>query len=514
MEGIVLGGNLVINKPVTAVWEITMGCNLRCGHCGSSCASLMPDELSTVEALRLCDDLAELGMEWVSLTGGEPTTRLDWDQIVQRLTSKGVKANLITNGWLMNEQLLDKAITAGVNIIAVSIDGLEQTHDMIRKKGSFQRIIQALDLMKERQIEPMVITTVNQKNLAELWRLKDVLISKGVRGWQVQIGFPMGNLAANREWVLEPSQVDEVIDIAHRTMLEGKLEVVLGDCLGYYSLKHIELLKMRTGGCPSQSCTAGKSTFGILHNGDITACTSNRDRDFIAGNIRERSLHEIWEDPNSFAWNRTMKKEMVEGLCGSCRFGEICLGGCSTSKLTFGGSVYAENRHCSYNFSMHRAAEKMNIIEDINVLLVMGREFAEQGLWQKAGLALTEAFRRGADDEAVFELYGYVSFKLANYTEALQANEKIIRYNPGNPYANKGMGLSLCRLGRTEKGIAYLKKAIGLASPDFMDPYYDLAVIYMENQRLDDALSVIEQSRLVTPEFAGELYERLLGAKL
>lgn len=501
----------MINKPTTAVWEITMGCNLRCGHCGSSCASPMPDELSTVEALKLCDDISELGMEWISLSGGEPTTRPDWDQLVKRLTSNGVKANLITNGWLMDEQLLDKAITAGVNIIAFSIDGLEPTHDMIRKKSSFQRIMRALELMKERNIGPMVITTVNKKNLAELSRLKDILIEKGVRGWQVQIGFPMGNLAENREWVLEPSQVDEVIDIAHQTMQEKRLEVIPGDCLGYYSLKHIELLKMRTGGCPPQSCTAGKGTFGILHNGDITACTSNRDRSFLAGNIRERSLREIWEDPASFAWNRTMKKEMIEGLCRTCRFGERCLGGCSNSKLTFGGSVYAENKHCSYNFAMHRAAEKLTMTEDKKVLLVKGRELADQGLWQKAGLVLTEAIRRGADDDAVFELFGYVSFKLGNFTDALEANEKIILNNPDNPYANKGMGLSLCRLGRIEAGIAYLKKAIELAGLDFMDPYYDLAVIYIENQRLNEAISILEQARLVSPGFAGEFYEQLLS---
>lgn len=503
----------MINKAVTAVWEITMGCNLRCGHCGSSCSSSMPDELSTDEALRLCDELAELGMEWVSLSGGEPTTRPDWDQLVQRLTANGVKANLITNGWLMDEQLLERATTAGVNIIGLSIDGLEQTHDMIRKKGSFQRIMQALELMKERHIEPMVITTVNRKNLSELSSLKDILIEKGVRGWQLQIGFPMGNMAENREWVLEPSQVDEVIDIAHRTFLEGRLEVIPGDCLGYYSLKHIELLKMRTGGCPPQSCTAGKGTFGILHNGDITACTSNRDKNFMAGNIRERSLREIWEDPESFVWNRTMNKEKLEGLCGTCRFGEKCLGGCSNSKLTFGGSVYAENRYCSYNFAMHRASEKLSLTADIKALLSIGKELSDQGLWQKAGLALKEAIRRGVDDDTVFELYGYVNFKLGNFAIALEANEKLLVNNPNNPYANKGMGLSLCRLGRTEAGITYLKKAIELAGPDFMDPYYDLAVIYMENKQMDEALSVIEQGRLLIPGFAGELYQRLLSVK-
>jgi radical SAM protein with 4Fe4S-binding SPASM domain len=464
-----------------------------------------------MEALKLCDDLAELGMEWVSLSGGEPTTRADLVQIVQRLVSNGVKANLITNGWLMDEKLLDKLIQVGINIIAVSIDGLEQTHDMIRKKGSFQRIIKTLALMKNRNVDPMVITTVNRKNVSELALLKNILISNGVRGWQLQIGFPMGNLAANREWVLKPSQIDEVIDIAHRTMLEKILEVAPGDNLGYYSLKHIELQKIYTGACLPQSCTAGKTTFGILHNGDITACTSNRDPNYIVGNIRERSLRDIWEDPVSFAWNRNITKEMMEGFCRTCRFGESCLGGCSNSKLTFGGSVYAENRYCSYNFSMHKTAETFSKIEDSNELLSLGREWTEQGLWQKAALVLEEAIRRGAENDKVLELYGFVSYKLGNFADSLKTNEKIIRNNPVNSYANKGMGLCLCRLNRSEEGITYLQKAIEYAEPDFMDPYHDLAVIYAENGQIDEALSVIERSRLLKPGFAGELYEQLLS---
>jgi MoaA/NifB/PqqE/SkfB family radical SAM enzyme len=38
-----------MNKLTTAVWEITMGCNMRCKHCGSSCAEALPDELNTSE---------------------------------------------------------------------------------------------------------------------------------------------------------------------------------------------------------------------------------------------------------------------------------------------------------------------------------------------------------------------------------------------------------------------------------------------------------------------------------
>lgn len=71
-----------MNKLTTAVWEITMGCNMRCKHCGSSCAEALPDELNTSEALEVCDQLKDLGLKVITLSGGEPTTlnNLNYDQ--------------------------------------------------------------------------------------------------------------------------------------------------------------------------------------------------------------------------------------------------------------------------------------------------------------------------------------------------------------------------------------------------------------------------------------------------
>ena len=47
-----------------------MGCNMRCGHCGPSCAEPLEDELTSEEALGLCEQLADLGLKWVTLSSG------------------------------------------------------------------------------------------------------------------------------------------------------------------------------------------------------------------------------------------------------------------------------------------------------------------------------------------------------------------------------------------------------------------------------------------------------------
>jgi hypothetical protein len=72
-------------------------------------------------------------------------------------------------------------------------------------------------------------------------------------------------------------------------------------------------------------------------------------------------------------------------------------------------------------------------------------------------------------------------------------------------YANKGMGLALHRAGDTDKGIVYLKKAVDLTDESYMDPYYDLAVVYMECGRIDDVKALQEKARNLSPVFARQL---------
>ena len=490
-------------SPVTGVWEITMGCNMRCKHCGSSCENSMEDELSTEEALKLCDDIAELGFKWITLSGGEPTTRKDWDLIACRLNDKGVIPNMITNGWLMNEEIAARAKKAGVNTIALSLDGLKKTHDYIRKEGSYDRIMNAIEIIKENGLNCSIITTINSINIGELEELHDILSKKCIFGWQLQLGLPMGNLAKNAELVAEPHHIEEVIDFAHSAMKKGGIEIQLADCIGYFNNKEIEVRKMSGEGEDYlwRGCSAGKYVLGILNNGDIVGCTSIRDREFIEGNVREVSLVDLWNDPTKFLWNRNMTKDKLTGICKKCLFGNRCLGGCGNTRLTMQGTVYAENSYCAYNYTMKRADAQFQKISDTETMLAKAEKFAGCNSFQLAELLLSKILEKDADNEKALTSYGYVSFMLGNFKDALEANEKLIKQKPLDPYINKGYGLSLAKLGEVEKGIEHIKKAIDLSDKKYMDPYNDLAVVLCENNRNDEALAVLEEGRSVSDKF-------------
>ncbi|MCU7920439.1 MAG: radical SAM protein [Candidatus Thiodiazotropha sp. (ex Epidulcina cf. delphinae)] len=477
-------------RAVTGVWEVTMGCNMRCKHCGSSCERPLPDQLDTEESLALARDIADLGLEWITLSGGEPLIRKDWDLIAAELSRHGVIPNIISNGWMIDEAVLERAIAAKVGTIAISLDGPQETHDYIRKPGSYRRVINALRLMQRHGVASGVITTVNRRNLPELPRMRELLAEVGVRYWQLQIGLPMGNFAENTDMVMDPGQVDEVIDFAHETMLEGRVNIYPADCLGYYNIKELQVRQRahRTRAYPIwQGCNAGKRSLGILHNGDVLGCTSVRDRRYIEGNIRERPLREIWEDAEAFAWNRRADKSQLGGNCHKCQYGDQCLGGCPNTRLTMNGSMASENVYCSFNQAMRRAETKVAAIEETGTLLERAEGYARKGEFQIAALVLEEALRRIPDDVGLLKLNGFVQFSLANWDACLAANDRVLSCDPNDAYANKGLGLALHRLGKTDEGIPYLRKAISLSPDDDLDPVYDLAVVYRESGRIAEA---------------------------
>src|SRR5690348_741536 len=69
-------------RPLYAVWEVTLRCDLSCRHCSSRAGRARPDELTTAEALNLVEQLADLGVLEVTLIGGEAYLREDWTEII------------------------------------------------------------------------------------------------------------------------------------------------------------------------------------------------------------------------------------------------------------------------------------------------------------------------------------------------------------------------------------------------------------------------------------------------
>lgn len=491
-------------QPITGVWEVTMGCNMRCKHCGSSCENALSDELTTDEALNLADQIADLGLKWITLSGGEPFTRKDWHLIAGRLQQKGVVPNIITNGWLVNEDIVKKAKEAKVGTIAISLDGLRDTHDFIRKPGSYERVMNALRMFIKNDIVCGVITTISNANFNELRELRQVLVDMKVPYWQVQIGLPMGNYSKQPEFALRPEQMDTIIEFCFETATQGEITIYPADCIGYYNVKELQTRQIshNVAAYPVwQGCNAGKRGFGILQNGDILGCTSIRDKQFVEGSIRNQSLREIWEDPNNFLWNRKAVKADLKADCSICKYGDECLGGCPNTRLTMEKNLHAENKFCSYNLSLKKSRQLLSKETDVVKLMEDAKRYVSQNEYQIAELVFSRLLELEPDNLEALKFHGFISFFLKNYSQAELSNRKALELEPTDAYSLKGLGITLCKSGKDNQGLDYLKKAVDLATPEFMDPYYDLALIYIESGRKPEAKELLDNAKRVSEAF-------------
>lgn len=172
------------NRYVNRIfWSITGRCNYRCRHCymDAPCGKL--GELTTEQAFDLIDQMADCGVLRVDITGGEPLVRRDfWQLVDQILAHNMVIGKIYTNGWLLDEKVLDEFDRRGMRPgISISFDGVGW-HDWMRGvAGAEDAALRALKLCKEHGFQTDVEMCVHRGNVAALPQTIEALRAVGVQ---------------------------------------------------------------------------------------------------------------------------------------------------------------------------------------------------------------------------------------------------------------------------------------------------------------------------------------------
>lgn len=338
-------------KLSTLVWELTMGCNLRCQHCGSACQGKLDTELTQSEALAVAQQIIDAKPSWISLSGGEPLLRKDWSSIVRKISQSGIDVRMVTNGTMITDSVASEMHDAGISLVSISVDGLEKMHDSIRGNGVFKKVLNAFECLKRADVCIGVNTTLMKENIRQLDELYSLFLEYGVSSWQIQPGIPEGRLSEHRDYVLSTEEIMQAIDFSLQKNQQQKIKIILADTVGYFTRNEIlsRMLALNSERpIVFKGCNAGVRSLGILHNGDVVGCTSIRKPEFIEGNLKKRTLKDIWNDPNAFSWRRNMKVSDLGPKCQKCRYAETCLGGCTNIRLAMEGSINADNPLCVY----------------------------------------------------------------------------------------------------------------------------------------------------------------------
>lgn len=313
--------------------HITGACNCRCKHCYieeySSELSAGTIEHILWELLELENYFNEEGKPSVNITGGELFLHSDIDNVFNLLCRFKNKFDfrLLTNGTLIDENIAKRISLLGIEAVQVSIDGNEETHDIIRGKGNLKKVLAGIDNLKKQSVPVHVSFTANSLNynqfgeVAEICRnhKADVLWSDRV------VPFPgnklLRGLTANETEILAKSMLTEKENI-----LNYKSGLII---------KNIRALQFLCAGEFPYRCTAGVRTAAINEKGDVYPC---RRLPIAAGNIYEKSFKEIYLESDVFG---NVRNSVIPAECADCKHSEKCRGGAKCQSL----AVYGDLEH-------------------------------------------------------------------------------------------------------------------------------------------------------------------------
>lgn len=299
-------------NPLKAIQiEVTSKCNFKCKHCYLGIGELQ--ELKIDELYKIVDGAKKLGVQIICITGGEPLLRKDIKDILKYISDANIKCELFTNGFLLDEEFCDFLEQIKLNRIQISLDGhTSQVHDDFRgMKGSFDKNIKAINLLKKRNI-PITVTSVLHKDNIKTVDSLVTLLDKHLR-IKFKFDYIIKTGCAENKY--------EDIGITSEQYCEAVFEIakdVVGNFKNYN--KHF--------------CDIGKGFIFINSNGIVKLCPSIHE-EFNYGNLKKDSLEIIWCRENNKYIGIICANNKVCNHYGKCR------GGCRNRGLLFNQSIDA-----------------------------------------------------------------------------------------------------------------------------------------------------------------------------
>jgi radical SAM protein with 4Fe4S-binding SPASM domain len=356
-------------RPIYAVWEVTLQCDLACRHCGSRAGHARSDELSTAECLDLVRQMAALGVMEVTLIGGEAYLRDDWTEIVREIRKHGMSATMTTGGRGITAERARAAKEAGLESVSVSIDGNEATHDRLRGvKGSYRSAFEAMDHLRAAGVKVSTNTQINRLTLPELPELLEALAAHGGHSWQLQLTVPMGRAADEPDVLFQPYDMLELFPLLGQLKKradELRVRIWPGNNIGYFG-PYESVLKGNMPRGHMASCGAGRTTLGIEADGAIKGCPSLPTEAWTGGNIRDNSLKDIWERSAPLRYTRDRTVEDLWGFCRTCYYAEECRAGCTWTSFVFFGRA-GNNPYCHHRALEMQRAGKREVVSRVEM---------------------------------------------------------------------------------------------------------------------------------------------------
>jgi radical SAM protein with 4Fe4S-binding SPASM domain len=326
-------------RPEIVGWGITNRCNLSCPHCYSSATKQRIDELSTAECLDLLGALSRLGALRVGWTGGEPLLRKDLDILIGRATALGIGSAITTNGTPLTPERVQSLARAGLRTVQVSLDGSNADRNTRIRKATaqdFDRAVRGIQTCQAAGMTVHMAMLIGSETLNDVEPYLDLAKELHVASVRfcgyVPWGFGKRKDACSRldlrECLGELRSLVETLQDTNDP--QALFDPGFGPLPPFFDY---------------HDCIAGVGLLYLAPNGDVYPCTSLLDERFRVGNVRERSLEEIWDDSGMTEMARYPRSN-IHGPCRDCETFGRCRGACRGITYAYTGDLNASFPLC------------------------------------------------------------------------------------------------------------------------------------------------------------------------
>jgi radical SAM protein with 4Fe4S-binding SPASM domain len=318
---------------------------------------MSPDDLKYSECCDVIDQLAEFAPLILVLSGGEPLWRRDVFDLAQRATSKNIRVALATNGTLVDEVMAQRIKDAGIQRVAISLDGAERTtHDTFRgHSGAFDAALFGLKCLQALGVSTQINTTVSHHNAHQLPEIMNLAESLGVDAFHTFLLVPVGcGLTISEEQAIGSQEAEDILTWFYDRSTTTRMELKATCAPHYYRIVRQKRAEARRAGMAvaalpthgmnavTRGCLAGQAVCFISHRGEVFPCGY---LPVPAGDLKKQPFREIWESAPIFEEFRST--EHLEGKCGCCEFKQVCMG-CRARAYGVTGNYMAEEPFCVY----------------------------------------------------------------------------------------------------------------------------------------------------------------------
>ena len=320
--------------PLRYFFELTYRCNLQCPYCYVG-SDRNKNELSTQEWFEVINQIPFYA--FITLVGGEPLIRQDFIPILKKACKKTFgKVNVVSNGILINEDIIQAFIKTKMLLLSISRDGYGENHDSNRgQSGIFDKIINNLDSLNSHKKRPMVDikTIVLENNLDDLPKLYKLCADMNFEF--LSISFLRNNNLKQNSVLFDQFMPDfnenypikKYFDLEHFKEVYKEIE-----CLSKRNKTKIRF-SPKFENCKNpllaiekffsseskpiteiyKPCKFPFSNTFITPEGNLYPCLSQK-----MGNVKEQPIKEIFNKPNYCCFRKNLKVSKVFGACQMC----------------------------------------------------------------------------------------------------------------------------------------------------------------------------------------------------